>query len=99
MTRSNRAPYEKIVFVCCNQREPGRDSCGPRGAEALLERRKRAIRENGLYSRVRVSRALCRGLCSIGPNLTIQPDNIGFHGVTEQDLAEVLRLSRPQSGS
>ena len=25
------SPYERVIFVCCNEREPGEDACANRG--------------------------------------------------------------------
>lgn len=83
------APYEKTLFVCCNEREPGEDACANRGSAALQKELKAMVKDKGLKGRVRVSRAMCFGLCSEGPNICVMPDNIWYRGVGPADLATI----------
>ncbi|HTF57053.1 MAG TPA: (2Fe-2S) ferredoxin domain-containing protein [Planctomycetota bacterium] len=84
------APYERVIFVCCNEREPGEDACANRGSAALQKELKAIVKEKGLKGRVRVSRAMCFGLCSEGPNICVMPDNVWYRGVGPADLPAII---------
>lgn len=90
MMESRPAPYERVIFVCCNEREPGEDACANRGSAQLQKDLKAMVKDRGLKGRVRVSRAMCFGLCSEGPNICVMPDNIWYRGVTPADLPAIL---------
>lgn len=84
------APYERILFVCCNEREPGEDACANRGAAQLQKDLKAMVKDKGLKGRVRVSRAMCFGLCAEGPNVCVMPDNTWYHHVGPADLPAII---------
>ena len=83
-------PYERTIFVCCNEREPGEDACANRGAAQLQKDLKSKVKEMGLNGRVRVSRSMCFGLCSEGPNVCVMPDNVWYRGVGPADLPSII---------
>jgi len=89
MEERPQAPYERILFVCCNEREPGEDACANRGSSQLQKDLKAMVKAKGLQDRVRVSRAMCFGLCSEGPNVCVMPDNIWYHRVGPADLRDI----------
>ena len=91
MQTAPQPPYDKVFYVCVNERPPGEDSCAPRGSVDIARELKARIKSMGLSYKVRVSRALCLGLCSMGPNLAVFPDNAWYHGVRMQDLDDILR--------
>ena len=91
MREASKPPYVRTIFICCNERPPEEDSCGTRGSAALQKKLKEYAKSRGLQGRLRVSRALCLGLCSIGPNVCVMPENVWYHGVTDADLAEIQR--------
>lgn len=84
------APYERVIFVCCNEREPGEDACANRGSAALQKELKAIVKDKGLKGRIRVSRAMCFGLCSEGPNICVMPDNVWYRGVGPTDLPAII---------
>jgi (2Fe-2S) ferredoxin len=92
---------ERQVLVCVNSRPPGnpKGSCGERGSQQLFERLKQLLRERGLDERVMLNRTYCLKHCSRGPVVAVQPDNVWYAAVTEDDLAEIceaqLRDGRP----
>src|SRR5262245_21866051 len=87
---SRPAPYERTIFVCCNEREPGEDACANRGSAQLQKDLKARVKDLGLKGRVRVSRAMCFGLCAEGPNICVMPDNIWYRNVGPDDLSEII---------
>ena len=87
---SRPAPYERTIFVCCNEREPGEDACANRGSAQLQKDLKAKVKELGLNGRIRVSRSMCFGLCSEGPNICVMPDNVWYRGVGPADLPTII---------
>lgn len=92
MKEMTSKPYERILFVCCNERPAGEDACGNRGSAELQKKLKEYMKSRNLKGRVRVSRAMCFGLCAVGPNVCVMPENVWYQGVQPQDLAEIQRL-------
>jgi len=84
-------PYERILLVCCNEREPGEAACANRGSREIQEKLKAYMKSKNLKGRCRISRSLCLGLCDVGPNLCIMPENVWYQGVTPGDLEEIQK--------
>jgi (2Fe-2S) ferredoxin len=89
--QAHSPPYDKIFYVCVNERPPDQSSCGTRGSVDIARELKARVKSLNTPVRIRVSRALCLGLCQIGPNVAVFPDNIWYHGVKIEDIPEILR--------
>lgn len=89
MEQKQPAPFVRTLFVCCNGRPDGEDACAGRGSEAFQKELKAHMKSRGLQDRCRVSRSLCLGLCSEGPNICVMPENVWYTGVTAADLPEI----------
>jgi (2Fe-2S) ferredoxin len=88
---TNSLPYEKIIFVCTNQREPGeRTCCANGGGCALRDKLKEMVKKRQLRSKVRVSQSGCMDQCEDGPNIMVFPDNVWLSHVRESDLEAIL---------
>lgn len=88
-------PYERIVFVCTNERTSGpRVSCGPRGGAELRERLKALVKAHGLSDRIRISGSGCMDLCEEGPNLMVFPDNRWVCGASADDAEAIFEQIR-----
>ena len=85
-----RVPYQKIVFVCINKREPHELCCAHRDSEALAAALKARIAALGLARHVRVSKSGCQDLCANGPNVMVFPDDTWYHGVTLGDVERIV---------
>jgi (2Fe-2S) ferredoxin len=79
------------VLVCTNVRPPDnpKGSCGPKGADEVVDRLKSMVRERGLDDRVIVNRTSCLKHCSRGITMAVQPDNVWYSRVTPDDLQEI----------
>jgi (2Fe-2S) ferredoxin len=81
--------YKKVVFVCTNQKENGKECCAMKGAKELHLKLKEEMKKTDLT--VRVSKSGCLDRCAEGVTVTIQPDNVWMGGVTEADIPEIVK--------
>jgi (2Fe-2S) ferredoxin len=83
---------ERHVFVCLNLRPPDnpRGCCADKGAEAVFDRLKAMVKDEGLGSRVIVNRTNCLKHCSQGVTVAVHPDNVWYARVTPADLPEIV---------
>ncbi len=95
--KSAPVPYDKILFVCTNERETGA-CCGKRGSAAVRDTLKAAITARGLKGRVRVARSGCLDHCNEGPNVMVFPDQQWYAGVTLDDVPRILAECFPEKG-
>ena len=103
MMERDRVPYQKILFVCVNTREPNETCCARRESEALAAALKERVKALGLARSVRVSKSGCQDLCAKGPNVMVFPDYVWYHDVTSADveciIEDVRRGVEPAAGS
>ena len=83
-------PYQKIVFVCINKREPNEACCAHRESEAVAAALKARVKALGLSRAIRVSKSGCQDLCAKGPNVMVFPDYVWYHGVGPDDVTRIL---------
>ena len=86
-----QVPFQKIVFVCINARQPQELCCAHRESEAIAAALKDRIKGLGLSRRVRVSKSGCQDLCAKGPNVMIFPDYAWYHGVALGDVERIVQ--------
>lgn len=84
--------FDRHVFVCTNQREPGhpKGCCADKGAEEVREAFKRALEAHGLRKRVRANAAGCLDQCSRGTAVVVYPEQVWYGGVTIADVEEIV---------
>ena len=82
-------PFQKIVFVCVNDRDNGDPACAARGSKTIQEKLKQISKDRGLKGKVRVSQSGCMDLCAQGPNVMVFPDNVWYRGVTDADVEKI----------
>ena len=90
MERS-RVPFQRIIFVCINRRQPHESCCAQRDSEAIAEALKARVKALGLSGVVRVSKSGCQDMCAKGPNVMIFPDYTWYRGVTPEDAEEIVQ--------
>jgi (2Fe-2S) ferredoxin len=83
--------YRKIVLVCTNQKEGGKECCAMKGAADVHLKLKEAMKAADLT--IRVSKTGCLDRCSEGVTVSIQPDDLWFGGVTEADIPAIVSLA------
>ena len=88
---SQPVPYQIILFVCVNKREPNEVCCAHRESETIAAALKERIKALGLSRTVRVSKSGCQDLCAKGPHVMVFPDNLWDHGVTSGDVERIVQ--------
>ena len=89
--KQQKVPYQKILFVCINKRQPHEICCAHRDSEAVAEALKARVKTLGFSGRVRVSKSGCQDLCAKGPNVMVFPEDLWYHGVTPQDVERIVQ--------
>ncbi|MDE3164766.1 MAG: acetylserotonin O-methyltransferase [Acidobacteriota bacterium] len=84
-------PFRFHVFVCDQRKPEGVPCCNARGSAAVIELLRKEIHARGLADEVQVTVCGSLGLCEHGPNMVVYPEGIWYSGVTEQDVAEIVR--------
>lgn len=84
--------FERHVFVCVNEREPGhpKGCCADKGGEAVREEFKRLLQERGMKSRVRANSAGCLDQCPRGVAVVVYPEQVWYGPVGVADVAEIV---------
>ena len=85
--------YDKHVFFCCNQREPGdRPCCAAKGAAELRDYAKKRVKQLGLAGegKVRINQAGCLDRCEEGPCVVVYPDAVWYTYVDRADIDEII---------
>ena len=85
--------YDKHVFFCINQREPGEGCCNDFGAGRMRNYVKDRVKELGIADEgnsVRINAAGCLGRCDDGPVLVVYPEGAWYTYVDESDLDEII---------
>ncbi|MBN1155495.1 NADH-quinone oxidoreductase subunit NuoF [candidate division KSB1 bacterium] len=61
-------------------------SCDARKSRRLQEAFSRALKDKGLHDEIDVSATSCLGYCDEGPNILIEPENLMYHNLNEEDV-------------
>lgn len=72
------------VLVCAGT------GCSIGNSGALIDAFRAEIKSMGLENEVSVLRTGCLGLCGVGPNVSIYPDNIIYKSVKVEDVKEIV---------
>lgn len=85
--------YEKHVFFCCNQREPGAQSCNNHGSQKMREYAKDRVKALKLSGpgKIRINQSGCLDRCKEGPVLVVYPEAVWYSYVDKEDIDEIIR--------
>lgn len=85
--------FERHIFVCENQRDPGnpKGDCKSKGSTEIRNTIKKLMAEAGLHGRMRCNTAGCLDACEFGPAAVVYPEGVWYRIPTTEDAAEVVR--------
>lgn len=89
--REIHCKYRKLVLVCTNVKDNGRECCGAKGSVELHAKLKEAM--IAVDPLIRVLKSGCLGQCATGVTVVIMPDNLWFGGANMNDVDEIVRLA------
>ena len=83
---TTQTPYKRQIFVCTNNANGEKASCGDHKGEEVFRRLREIAKERKLHPTIRVAQAKCLGQCAKGVNIMIYPENIWHSGVRLEDV-------------
>jgi len=88
-------PYERSIFVCINDCQGEKPSCGDHDGPALFKELRRIAKERGLHPKFRVAQAKCLGQCRHGINVMVYPEGAWHSGMRLKDAETLADLYLP----
>jgi len=82
--------YEKHIFICANQKEPGKVCCTNEKGMELVEMFRESLKARGLNSKIRAQRAGCLDACKFGPSLVIYPEGTYYGGLKPEHVEQII---------
>jgi (2Fe-2S) ferredoxin len=84
--------YQRHVFFCVNQREPGETCCNNHGATEMRAYAKDCIKSLKLNGKgkVRINSAGCLDRCEEGPVIVVYPEAVWYTYVDQHDIDEII---------
>ena len=85
------------LFVCCRQRD-GKPCCSSQGAEELVTKLKKWVKEEALNDQVKVTKSSCLGHCETGITACLYPENLWLQNLSlndEEQIQSLLKNSAP----
>lgn len=84
--------YQRHIFFCTNQREPGNECCADQGAAKAFDHCKAQAKSLGLLGpgKVRVNKAGCLDRCAGGPIAVVYPEAVWYSYVDNADIDEIV---------
>jgi (2Fe-2S) ferredoxin len=83
--------YKKHVFICINEREEGKKSCGEATGMTLVNAFKELVKIHNLNTEIRAQRAGCFDVCNFGPAVVVYPEGIFYGNVQLNDVPEIFK--------
>ena len=77
--------YDLHLLICTNTKEKG-ESCGPKGAQDLVDHFKGWVKAQGFVGKVRVNKSGCLGKCESGIACVAYPKGEWALKVSPSDL-------------
>lgn len=84
--------YDKHVFFCVNQREPGFACCNNHKAQEARDYVKRKMKALNLTGagKIRINTAGCMDRCKEGPVVVVYPEGVWYTYADYSDLDEII---------
>ena len=83
---TQKVPYEMQIFVCTNDRQGAKASCGDNKGIKVFRALRNIAKERGLHPNIRIAQATCLGQCNKGVNVMVYPGGIWHSCVSEEDV-------------
>jgi len=84
--KTDKAPYQRQLFVCTNNANGEKASCGDHQGEEVFRRLREIAKERKLHPQIRVAQAKCLGQCAKGVNIMVYPENVWHSEVRLEDV-------------
>ncbi len=82
-------PYQRQIFVCVNNANGEKASCGDHQGEVVFRQLREIAKERKLHPTIRVAQAKCLGQCAMGVNIMIYPENCWLSHVRIEDIPAI----------
>lgn len=82
--------YKKHVFICTNQKDPGKKCCGEVNGMALVNTMKDLLKEKNMHLEIRAQKSGCLDVCAHGPAMVVYPEGVFYGKVQPEDIAEIV---------
>lgn len=89
---SDKVSYERVILVCCNERDEGQKCCNSSGGSDIRQKLKDLVKEFKLQRSVIIVKTGCMGECSTGVNIMIYPEQDWLSGCTIKDTAYISQM-------
>jgi (2Fe-2S) ferredoxin len=87
--QTNKIPNRRKIFVCTNNANGEKASCGDHQGEEVFRRLREIAKERKLHPEIRVAQAKCLGQCARGVNIMVFPDNVWHSEVRLENVPEL----------
>ena len=82
--------FKKHVFICTNDKDAPKKSCGSIHGMELVEAFKASIKEKGLQFDIRAQKSGCLDICAFGPSMVVYPEGVWYGNVQLADVEEIV---------
>lgn len=84
--------YLKHIFICSNQKAPGKACCANKGGELFFDYLKQKLASLEMHGpgKFRISKSGCLGRCGLGPAIVIYPEGIWYSYASFSDIDEII---------
>jgi (2Fe-2S) ferredoxin len=83
--QTNNTPYQRQIFVCTNNANGEKASCGDHKGEEVFRQLRDIAKQRKFHPNIRVAQAKCLGQCARGVNIMVYPENIWHSEVRLED--------------
>lgn len=85
--------YKKHIFVCSNQKAPGKICCANTGGEPFFDYMKQQLKKFNVQEpgKIHMTQSGCLGRCKRGPCLVIYPEGVWYSYASYADVDEIIQ--------
>ncbi len=82
--------FKKHVFICTNDKELPKKSCGSTHGHQLVDAFKEELKAKGLLQEIRAQKTACLDCCAQGPTIVVYPEGVFYGNVQLADVKEIV---------